>query len=331
MWMIEIDKDFLKKYREEVGKAIENAIDFFLEGNTYNDYYLDENERAILRLLKNKYLHDDSDNNILTAKPRKLHTIIIEIDKLYCRKSFNERILSKLFDYEYFKENKVCAFPVKQKKNVKRRSPKRTIGRIEFFKALNVNTCPYCNRQYINKTEITTGHKRDKIIYPALDHYWSKSNYPYLAISIYNLIPCCTFCNSNIKGNIDLDLDRHGHPYENSLHDKIKFIPRFLGVGGFYGNPNELKIIVQPKNKQGEMTAEFFGLEDQYQSHKDYIAEILIKKQAYNEDWAAGLSAALGKTFTVEEAIRIYYGNYLNEKDINKRPLSKLTMDLLED
>ena len=32
-----------------------------------------------------------------------------------------------------------------------------------------------------------------------------------------------------------------------------------------------------------------------------------------------------------EELVRIIFGNYINSKDLNKRPLSKLTKDILKE
>src|SRR5690606_37151236 len=48
---------------------------------------------------------------------------------------------------------------------------------------LNVKTCPYCNRQYTFTIE-----KGTKNIRPEFDHFHSKSEFPYLALSFYNLI-----------------------------------------------------------------------------------------------------------------------------------------------
>ena len=38
---------------------------------------------------------------------------------------------------------------------------------------------------------------------PQFDHWFPKKKYPLLAISFYNLIPCCTYCNSSVKGDIE--------------------------------------------------------------------------------------------------------------------------------
>ena len=60
---------------------------------------------------------------------------------------------------------------------------------------LGVKVCPYCNRMY---TTTLFGENR---IRPDFDHFYPKSKYPYLAVSLFNLIPSCSMCNRK-KGNI---------------------------------------------------------------------------------------------------------------------------------
>lgn len=56
---------------------------------------------------------------------------------------------------------------------------------------LRLNVCPYCGRNFINQKSGV-----------ALDHYFPISQYPLLAVSLYNLIPCCHSCNLS-KHDID--------------------------------------------------------------------------------------------------------------------------------
>ena len=55
-----------------------------------------------------------------------------------------------------------------------------------------VHVCPYCNRDYINERDekFPGGH---------LDHFFPRSKYPFLSICLYNLIPCCSICNTKKK------------------------------------------------------------------------------------------------------------------------------------
>ena len=94
-----------------------------------------------------------------------------------------------------------------------------------FEKYLNPRTCYYCNIDYINvyeKKEIKKDGK-EKVVFSnkfTLDHFIDKGRYPYLALSIFNLIPSCSVCNSKIKGAIpfygDVELE-HTNPYLESF------------------------------------------------------------------------------------------------------------------
>lgn len=57
-----------------------------------------------------------------------------------------------------------------------------------FIQALNIDVCPYCNRQYI--FTIRKGNGR-----PQIDHFYPQEEYPYLSCSLYNFIPSCAQCN----------------------------------------------------------------------------------------------------------------------------------------
>lgn len=69
-----------------------------------------------------------------------------------------------------------------------------------FISERKVEVCPYCGRQKtIMAEELDRPDSK-----PPIDHFLPKSKYPFLALSVYNLIPCCTFCNELAnKGDFD--------------------------------------------------------------------------------------------------------------------------------
>ena len=56
---------------------------------------------------------------------------------------------------------------------------------------LENTVCPYCNRSYTNSVFEEKVHGGR----PELDHFLSKSVFPFFALAIYNLIPVCHSCN----------------------------------------------------------------------------------------------------------------------------------------
>lgn len=59
--------------------------------------------------------------------------------------------------------------------------------------------CPYCNDEPISTI---IGNK--KKYRTAIDHFYPKSRYPFLAVSLYNFIPAGTRCNSGFKSETDM-------------------------------------------------------------------------------------------------------------------------------
>jgi hypothetical protein len=58
----------------------------------------------------------------------------------------------------------------------------------------------------------------------SLDHFYDKDTYPFLAISIFNLVPCCHICNSKFKHTKNFYNLEDLHPYEDSFNEKLNFL-----------------------------------------------------------------------------------------------------------
>ncbi len=68
----------------------------------------------------------------------------------------------------------------------------------ELITSSRLTVCPYCNKKDI---EPTVGKRTNAN--PDIDHFYPKSRYPFLAVSLYNLIPSCNYCNQKFKRNRD--------------------------------------------------------------------------------------------------------------------------------
>ncbi|MDR0605666.1 MAG: HNH endonuclease [Bacteroidales bacterium] len=182
---------------------------------------------------------------------------------------------------------------------------------------LKVNVCPYCNRQY---TFTINSKKKTR---PQFDHFYPKSKYPYLALSFYNLIPCCPVCNS-MKNEDMIDC----HPYVKGFDNEFLFSFNHLD---YILTQKEIEIILKSTNNRMNRNIETFALNELYAKHKDYVQEIIDKAYAYNDDYYNGIIetfSAIGKSSS--EINRLIFGNYIEIAEHEKRPLSKLTKDILE-
>lgn len=196
-------------------------------------------------------------------------------------------------------------------------------------KKLNIRVCPYCNRAYIFTVEKSQS-KSKSTVRPEIDHFYPKSNpeYRHLAISFYNLIPSCPSCN-RLKSTRILDF----HPYVGDLNNTMAQ-PKIL-VDLKTNNetddtilfPEKPKVKIEPSNKNTQVLC----LEELYKQHSDYAKELLDRIQAYNKSFYHPLIESfqsIGRT--PEEIDRLIWGNYIEEGNFGKRPLSKMTHDILE-
>ena len=86
-------------------------------------------------------------------------------------------------------------------------------NRHKLLSLMGIQVCPYCQRNYISSFE----ENNDKRTTADLDHFYPKSFYPFLALSLYNFIPSCQICNSRFKGS--KDTYNSVYPYEESFDD----------------------------------------------------------------------------------------------------------------
>jgi rubrerythrin len=186
--------------------------------------------------------------------------------------------------------------------------------------ALDVRVCPYCNRTY-TFTAKRIGNK--PLVRPQFDHFFDKATHPYFALSFWNFIPSCPICN-HVKGNKELKV----YPYEEDFGAKKFKIP----VDAQLNPQNDFRVEFKGENEDADHDIQVLGLEELYKQHDDYSREIYWKAQAYNEDYYALLETSLGSQLGLSktEMNRIIFGNYTSEGDLGKRPLAKLTKDLLE-
>ncbi len=208
-------------------------------------------------------------------------------------------------------------------------------GPYQLTKKLNLNSCPYCNRQY---TFTVINLKGGKVARPELDHFLPQSKHPLLALSFYNLIPSCHVCNSSVKGSADTKYETHLNPYEkNDKHSLMRFTYVPQTYEGAVGLTEEVDVELKYNGDSAdtitkakvEGNIDLFCLNDLYKNHSDNVQEIIRKREVSGDKYIE----IMQKTFTdfpikIEDAYRLAYGNYYLEKDFSRRALSKLTKDI---
>lgn len=246
-------------------------------------------------------------------------SLVIENDSIKRKISYHsdyKSIINKIIDYDILNE----VF-----------QDKKTTIAYWLTQRLNINTCPYCNRIPIH----TVLDKNKKgLIHPTLDHFYPKSEEPFLALSFYNLIPSCYYCNSSLKGSTEMDIGTHLHPYLDGFRDDAKFKSNYRELPPQEYLSSNFIIFLESellsnKKLQIDGNIELFKLSEIYQVHTDIVAELVRKAknfQASQENIRQFYSALATND---SELYQFYFGNYLNSNDHHKRPLAKLTRDIV--
>jgi hypothetical protein len=327
---------FINHFTDEVlslKKNVENKIKEIEEqGNDYNllnEYEDDQNAKhlsiykykesitiKIDEIIENNNLNENLENELNSIKE---HIYLILIGSFDNMKNF---LTSKINTQLVHRTDNDKTEDFKKYQKLFEDLYKNELSTSSFKKSFfdifhDVNVCPYCNRNFINpiyKTE-RLGNDNEKQA-PDIEHFYPKSIYPFLSLSISNLLPSCTFCNK-IKSDYDT-YNTFKSPYEITEKDiSFKFEPL----------DNQKRLIKLQSNLKN---VEVLNLDDLYTNvHSKYINDIFLdinKNPLENRKY-------LKKFFSLslDSQDKIYkkkFCNYYQEKDFNKQPLSKMTKDL---
>lgn len=287
-----------------------------------NDFYL---MRVNFISLINNLLSSNIIKEILISEPQQLLNINgILIPNLTPEIKY---FLEGIFNYGYFSNKDSISYSA-----------------YELTENLKVNTCCYCNRSFTNTIKSKAGKK---IIRPCLDHYFSQKQYPLLSLSLFNLIPSCYHCNSQLKHDKEFTLTDNIHPWIEGFDDDVTFDYKQKGFHTDKLHPSNYEIVIRrnmlisnPKYlkvfgdsiNQNAGNARIFQIQEVYKGHGDIVGEIVLKMDKYSRYYAKSIKRMMGAGLPIDDAefYRFYFANYINDKDIIKRPMAKLTKDLVK-
>lgn len=274
-----------------VNKHFENIVNYINQKNT--KYNLDDINCNLV------YVFDKDLEQIVKSTPEQMKNLIETSSNINIFKEFKDL-------YEVFRDK----------------------WALELVEKLDISVCPYCNREYIFK--FTETKKKGARTLATFDHYYSKTDYPFLAISFYNLIPCCHICNSKFKHKKDFYKNPHLHPYEDDFNSLVKF-QLTIKDNSFYYNENGFDIKIASNNPKVQNSIETFRLNELYQNHKDIVLELIQKREIYPDSYIDELAYNYSGLFkNREDLLRLITCGYVEDKDLDKRPLSKLVKDMSE-
>lgn len=207
--------------------------------------------------------------------------------------------------------------PKKYKKFIIDTLYKQRFPRKEFAEELQVTVCPYCNRNFVNST-----YKRTMC---DLDHFYDKETYPILAVSFHNLVPVCHACN-HAKASNAISYSPHNTKFNT---DDLLSFDFYIGGIDYWVDYKQIGIEIDC-SRELESNVQELKLREVYQIHSDIVQECIKKAIMFNPDYMTDLFNTYNGLFESEEELyRIVFGNYMEESSYGKRPLSKLTKDIL--
>lgn len=290
--------------------------------------------------------------DMLVAKPEYLNEIAEEIDKVSC--SLGQQDVARWRDimkYLFWYRGFCCGMNLARETSGKSKgrfswmgSLKQDLkgwGSYKFINALNVRYCPYCNSETIfaidvNKTRVKNGKTGLVPIVSSLDHFFPHAQYPFLGISLYNLVPCCTRCNSSIKEQQPLNFNDHASPYSEDLYSGLEFRASIDNLKNVIAcdTPKDFQIkVVGTRYRESPRVVSLmrgiFCLEDVYNElFKSEAYQIVRKIRMFPKTRRRQLLSEIGYSgVDVERAI---WGVSTSKKDITKNRHAKLVIDLMK-
>lgn len=259
-----------------------------------------------------------------------------------------KEVVEKLFNYEKFGAGQCLYTEVNDLTNGVYCiwKPMENWSAWHFMQVLDVGACAYCNGGGVFSLRVDNklpgsakkvSENGDKKRSP-FDHFFGHSNYPCLGLSLFNLVPSCTRCNTNMKGSEKQDIQNHMHPYKESFDDGAKFYAIFEKYNAI-AFPMEQDVCVVLRSpltanadrdleKRADASARFFHLEEVYnQTYGRELVNIARRviaiPQAYWDDLKSRFPG-----IDMSIANQMLIGCSINRNLINKERLSKLTCDL---
>lgn len=263
----------------------------------------------------------------LDKEEKKLNERIKELDKKRKKPDKEKKELDK-------KRKKLNE---KRKKLDKDEEKKWSRHKLLFL--MGIEVCPYCQRNYISNYEENNGKKTTA----DLDHFYPKSDYPFLALSLYNFIPSCQICNSRFKGN--KDVCDSIYPYEEGFDELgVKFKTSKEAIYEILGEKDsDFSVKIDYENledeenkKKVENSIGNLGLDSVYKkSHNQYIQDLLYTIEKYPENYLEACVEMFENDNDKKKQLEEYFKDIVKEpyrKRIeNGEPLAKLTKDILEE
>ena len=326
------DKDFLKNLENNLKKDSvwykENILPNICK--VYNELSNKSEKDSIKKYLDILEKIKEGEKDFIVEKKSVKEFEKLDINKEYLPQNllfYKEYLPNELFKYaNLYGEGKKI-------------DEKETWSRHKLLSLMGIEVCPYCQRNYISSYEENNNEKTTA----DLDHFYPKSLYPFLALSLYNFIPSCQICNSRFKGDKDTrdsvylyeeGFDELGVKFKTSEEVIVKILEE--GYSDFSVKINYENLKNKEDGEKVKNSIENLGLDRVYKkSHNQYIQNLLYNIEKYPENYLENCVEIFESDVDKKKRLEEYFKDIVKEpyrKRIeNGEPLAKLTKDILEE
>jgi hypothetical protein len=185
--------------------------------------------------------------------------------------------------------------------------------------------CPYCQQA----GALTVYRESDTQAFrPTLDHFYPKAQYPFLGLSLYNLIPSCHSCNSSLKTTADFYEEEHLHPFEDGEliryeWDVEQYLRNREAIGPIGGSLELNGVSIQSipaghiKSTSIKNSISTFLIEERLNLNLMSLRRFQDTLLYYSPERLAETNAKIlspsGWTLTEDQALQFSYKDYKNE------------------
>lgn len=342
------DKDFIKNLKKESKWYKEKILPNICE--VYNELSNKSEKDSIKKYLDILKKIKEGEKDFIVEKKSVKEFEKLDINKEYLPQNllfYKEYLPDELFKYAnlYGEGQKI--------------DEKEKWSRHRLLSLMGIEVCPYCQRNYISNYAENNDKKcgeednkkveekkfeenNDEKTTATLDHFYSKADYPFLALSLYNFVPSCQVCNSIFKG--DADTCDSIYPYEEGFDELgVKFRTSKETVDAILEKNSDFSVEIDCKNiedkeKENKVkkSIDNLGLDRVYEkSHNQYIQDLLYTVEKYPENYLEACGEMFENKKGKKERLKEYFKDIVKEpyrKRIeNGEPLAKLTKDILEE
>lgn len=281
------------------------------------------------------------DHDILTAGPKELLQFAADMFNRFGPagknpdiETINEGQIKPLFNYTNYRNGKVLSL-AKGKKRLfswKQATERSVIDVLLQHYHKTVRFCPYCNAAPIYYHDNANGPQKRK---PPCDHFFPQSVFPFLALSLYNLIPACDRCNRIKLDQFSLKKPI-AYPHLDDLHQLVAFRPSITSISDLYGNDEEkdsFSIAIVPTNNdratgRGRQLVEELEMESFYRANfRTEAKDVMIKTAQFTRAYQEYIQRTCSLK-DIFDAQRLLFGTPLRPESIHNHFLAKMILDI---